>query len=92
MRTLLAVVFGFAMMFVVAMTAITLRPAYVVVTDSLNTTVHEINQTLASTVWDNWHATTNYLWWLIPSLGIIVILMYIWMNAQQKEYVTGVYG
>jgi len=91
MRTFWAMVTGFIMILTLSITAIALRPAYIISTDALNTTFHEtVNSTKGETVWSNIYNVTNYLWWILPSAVIIGVFIYVWVNAQQKEYVTGV--
>jgi len=90
-----SVVVGLILVFSLAFSAIVFRPAQVRVMDALNSSISNAlagDSTALSTIWGTVD-TVNGIYWTIPILGIILIALWVYMNAQRKEYVTaGVYG
>lgn len=89
MRTFNAVILGFVLTASISITAVTFRPAYVKTMDVMNSTIYSQSLGVTGTgEWDTWYTVTDYLYWIIPAAMIIGIWLMVWVNAQQKEYVT----
>ena len=95
MSLIASVVVGLIMVFTLALTAVAFRPAYVRMMDAVNSTVSTQiagDSTALNSIWATVD-TANGVYWAIPILGILLIALWVYMNAQRKEYVTaGVYG
>ena len=92
MRTLLAVIVAIIMTVTVGISFVIMRPVQYRLFDSLNATVYDISITSLTDSWDTLFTTVEYLWWIIPLGVAIIYILYVWMTAQEKEYVTtGVY-
>jgi hypothetical protein len=85
----MALIFGFAF------SAIAFRPAYVSVMTSVNSSFSNAvagDTTALRSMWATVN-TAEGMYWTVPILGILLILLWIYMSAQKKEYVSaGLYG
>lgn len=89
MRTLIAVLFAITMMTVVGVGFVVMRPVYVEVMEALKSVIYDMDISTLTQEFLDLKETSDYLYWLIPAFIFIVLVVYVWMTAQQKEYVTG---
>lgn len=88
-RMIVAIIIGVVTMTVIGTTAVIARPAWMSIRSSFNTTIYEdVNATNVSNLWADTRDTVDYLYWLVPGAFITLLVVWLWMNAQEKEYVT----
>jgi len=71
--------------------AVILRPVWMKTRDPLNATVYRVDEAKATASWNSLMNTMDNSFWLIPAIGVIIIVAWIYMTMQEKEYVGGGY-
>ena len=71
--------------------AVVFRPVWMKSRDTLNSTVYRFNEDRSTTAWVRLRNTMDSSFWLIPAVGVIIIVAWIYMTMQEKEYVGGGY-
>ena len=71
--------------------AVIFRPVWMKTRDPLNSTVYRVNATRATASWTSLMNTVDNSFWLIPAVGVLIVVAWIYMTMQEKEYVGGGY-
>ena len=88
MSLIASVVVGLIMVFTLALTAVAFRPAYVRMMDAVNSTVSTQiagDSTALNSIWATVD-TANGVYWAIPILGILLIALWVYMNANGASH------
>lgn len=91
MRTFLALILGIGIISGVFTLAVVVRPGFMKMRESFNTTIYNLNVSEATSQWTRSRATMDYLYWIIPAIVVLVVVGWVFMTAQQKEYVEAGY-
>ena len=73
------------------MGAVLFRPVWMKTRDPLNSTVYRANEARAITAWTRLMNTVDNSFWLVPAIVVLIIVAYIYMTMQEREYVGGGY-
>jgi len=68
--------------------AVIVRPLWMKFRDPFNSTVYNANTDAGIEIWERVDNTIENNFWLIPAVGAIIILGYIYISMSEKEYVT----
>lgn len=89
MRSLYAVIVAGFLIGGTMISFVAVRPAYMVWRNAMNSTIYDTGDADAITSWNNTRGTTDTLYWWIPGGMGLFYIIWVWLIAQQKEYVTG---
>lgn len=89
MRIVRAIVYGSMTIFAISIMSLVLAgPVYDVI-DAFDTVVSDINEPNINTFWGSYEPMFKLGFWLVGIFGVIGVLLWLYMKAQQREYVTG---
>lgn len=71
--------------------ALIMRPVWMKTRVALNNTVYRQNEAKATEVWLKLKNTVDSSFWLIPAVGVFIVVAWIYMSMQEKEYVGSGY-
>lgn len=83
-----AVIVGIVIITVIATSFVITRPVWGRFQDNLDDIITDLGVTEVSTNWTDTQAVVNGLWWLLPVIFIGMIIWWIWMTSQEKDYIT----
>jgi len=82
---------GILLITMIFMAAVILRPVWMKTRDPLNSTVYSVNETRATASWTSLMNTVDNSFWLVPAIGVLLVVAWIYMTMQEREYVGGGY-
>lgn len=71
--------------------AVIFRPFWMKLREPLNTTIYHLNASEGITSWGKVRNTIDNNFWLIPIVGVLIILGWIYLSMSEKEYVGAGY-
>lgn len=83
-----AIIVGMVIITVVATAFVLIRPVWGRFQDGFDSVITDLNSTTLSTDWANTTNTVNGLWWLLPICLAGLVIWWIWMTTQERDYVT----
>jgi hypothetical protein len=70
---------------------IVIRPFWMKLRDPLNSSIYNINASQGITEWGRVRNTVDNNFWLIPIVGVFIILGWIYLSMSEKDYVGAGY-
>jgi flagellar biosynthesis protein FlhB len=91
MNKVLVIMFGMGIIALVVTTAIMIRPGYMKFREAFNNTITRMDDESTTQIWENLLSTADYGFWIVPIVAVIIVIGWIYMSMQQKEYQTAGY-
>lgn len=88
MNKALTVVWGIGIIAVLATGSIILRPVWMKFREPFNSTITNMGESVVTELWNRVDSTINNSFWMIFIVGIFIVLGWIYMSVQQREYQT----
>ena len=86
MNKVLVMLFGIGMVVGILGITIILRPGYMVFRERFNSTVYSLNTSQGITEWGKVRGTLDYVFVVVPIICILVVVAFVYMSMQEKEY------
>jgi len=74
--------------FGVIFASVMLRPGYSKIMESFNSTIYSMEEETLITQWLKHYNAMNYLYWIVPGILVIGLIILMWAVYQRREYVT----
>lgn len=91
MQKVITLCFGILVISGVFTLAVVTRPMWMKTREALNSTVYGFDEVQSTNAWNRVMNTIDSSFWLIPAVAVLIVLAFIYMNMQEKEYVGGGY-
>ena len=88
MNKVISMGIGLLILSALFVTAIVFRPFWMKVSEPLNNTVYNLNTSEGIAMWGRVRNTINNNFWLIPIVGALIVLAWIYLTMSEKEYVA----
>ena len=91
MNIIRAILWALAMILTITLITFTLAGPFYDMMDSFDDSVTDINEANLTSNWTSISSILKLGYWVTAVLGVVAVIIWLYMKAQQREYVTAGY-